>query len=149
VATILKEQINDDVKSTLRAGDKRRLSVLRQVLAAIKQREVDEHIILDDAQIINVLDKMARQCQEAIEIFQKGGRQDLVDQESFELQVLQKYMPARLSEGEIEVLVKQAIAETGAVSIKDMGRVMTLLKPHVQGRADMSAVSNRVKQRLS
>jgi uncharacterized protein len=102
VATILKEQINDDVKSTLRAGDKRRLSVLRQVLAAIKQREVDERIILDDAQIINVLDRMARQRQEAIEIFQKGGRQDLVDQESFELQVLQKYMPARLSEGEIE-----------------------------------------------
>jgi uncharacterized protein YqeY len=149
MAVTLKERINEDVKVALRSRDKRRLSLLRLILAAIKQREVDERIVLDDAQVISVLDKMVRQRQEAIEIYQKAGRQDLAEQESFELRVLQEYLPTPLSQEEVEALVEQAIAQTGAVSIKDMGRVMARLKPQVQGRTDMSAVSDLVKRRLS
>lgn len=149
MAITLKDRINDEVKAALRSGDKRRLSILRLILAAIKQREVDERIMLDDAQVIKVLGKMVRQRQEAIEIFQKGGRQDLVEQESFEIQVLQEYLPSPLPQEEIEALVRQAIMETGAASIRDMGRVMAVLKPKIQGRADMNAVSSLVKQHLS
>jgi uncharacterized protein YqeY len=149
MSVTLKERINDDVKAALRAGDKRRLGALRLILAAIKQREVDERITLDDAQVISVLDKMIRQRKESIEMYQKGGRQDLVNQESFELQLLQGYLPTPLADAEIDALVKRAITEAGAVSIKDMGKVMAILKPQLQGRADMSAVSGLVKQHLS
>ncbi len=149
MAIPLKERINADVKVALRAGDKRRLLLLRLILAAIKQREVDERIVLDEAQVINVLDKMVRQRQESIEMYQKGGRQDLVEQESFEIQVLQEYLPTPLTQEEIEALVKQAIMEAGAASIRDMGRVMAVLKSRLQGRADMNTVSRLVKQHLS
>lgn len=145
----LKKRIEEDMKAALRAGDKRRLGAIRLILAAIKQREVDERIVLEDAQILAVLDKMAKQRRESVAQYQTAGRQDLVEQESFELEVIQGYMPAALSEAELDELINAAITETGASSIKDMGKVMGVLKPRVQGRADMGAVSARIKAILS
>ena len=145
----LKKRIEGDMKTALRAGDKRRLGTIRLILAAIKQREVDERIVLDDAQVLAVLDKMAKQRRESVAQYQTAGRQDLVEQESFELEVIQGYMPAALSEAELDELINAAITETGASSIKDMGKVMGVLKPRVQGRADMGAVSARIKAILS
>jgi uncharacterized protein len=144
----LKERITEDMKSAMRSGEKDRLAAIRMILAGIKQREVDERITLDDSQVFAVLEKMVKQRKEAIAQFQAGGRDDLVAKESAELVLLQNYLPAQLSDGEIDGLIAQAIAATGATSIKDMGKVMGAVKAAAQGRADMSAVSARIKARL-
>ena len=145
----LKEQLTEDMKTAMRSKDKERLGVIRLALAAIKQREVDERIELDDTQVLAVLDKMLKQRKDSISQFDAAGRQDLVDKETFEVSVLQEYLPTALSEQEIEVLVKTVIAEVGANSMQDMGAVMAKLKPQTQGRADMSMVSQKVKAALS
>jgi uncharacterized protein YqeY len=145
----LKERINEDMKAALRAGEKARLGALRLLLAAIKQKEVDERIPLDDAAVVAVIDKMLKQRRDSIAQFRTAGRQDLVDAESFEAEVLQAYMPAGLSGEEIEAAVAAAVAETGARGPGDMGKVMGLVKPRLAGRADMAEVSKRVKAALS
>jgi len=133
----------------MRSGDKERLAGIRLILAAIKQREVDERIQLDDTQVLAVLDKMIKQRRESITQFEAGGRADLVARESAELTVLQGYLPAQLSDAEVESLIRAAIAGTGAASMKDMGKVMAVVKPQVQGRTDMGALSTRIKALLS
>ena len=145
----LKTRIQEDMKAAMRGGDKARLAAIRLIMAAIKQREVDERIELDDTQVTAVLDKMVKQRRESIEQYEKAGRTDLVDKEKAELEVIQTYLPEPLSEDEINALIDEAIAETGASSIKDMGKVMGLLKPKLAGRADMGKVSGQVKARLS
>jgi hypothetical protein len=145
----LKDRITEDMKTAMKAGARERLGTIRLALAAIKQREVDERITLDDAQVLAVLDKMIKQRREAITQFQSGGRADLVAKETAEIAVLQGYLPAQLSEAEIDELIAQAIAATGAASVKDMGKVMALVKPKAQGRADLGAISARIKQKLS
>ena len=145
----LRDRITEDMKTALKAADKERLSTIRLALAAIKQREVDERITLDDAQVLAVLDKMIKQRREAIAQFQSGGRADLVARETAEIGVLQGYLPAQMSEAELDELIAQSIAAAGATSVKDMGKVMALVKPKAQGRADLGAVSARVKQKLS
>jgi uncharacterized protein YqeY len=145
----LKDRITDDMKSALKAGNKERLGTIRLALASIKQREVDERITLDDTQVLAVLDKMIKQRREAIIQFQTGGRADLVAKETAEIAVLQGYLPAQMSEAELDELIAQSIAATGAASVKDMGKVMALVKPKAQGRADLGAVSARIKQKLS
>ena len=145
----LKERITEDMKSAMRAGDKDRLGTIRLALAAIKQREVDERITLDDAQVLAVLEKMIKQRKEAISQFDSGGRADLVAKETAEIAVLRGYLPARMSDAEIDALIREAIAATGAISIKDMGKVMGAVKAKAQGRADMAEVSARIKQRLN
>ncbi|OLB14994.1 MAG: glutamyl-tRNA amidotransferase [Gammaproteobacteria bacterium 13_2_20CM_66_19] len=145
----LRERITEDMKSAMRAGDKERLATIRLALAAIKQREVDERTTLDDAQVLAVLEKMIKQRREAIPQFESGGRADLVAKETAEIAVLKGYMPAPLSDAEIDALIGEAIAATGAASIKDMGRVMAAVKPKAQGRAELGAVSARIKQKLS
>jgi len=144
----LKAQINEDMKTALKAGDKRRLGTVRLVMAAVKQREVDERIALDDAQILAVLDKMLKQRRDSIDQYSKAGREDLVEQEHFEVEIIQAYLPQGLSEQEIDALVVAAVSESGAAGVRDMGKVMALLRPQVQGRADMGVVSALVKQRL-
>jgi hypothetical protein len=144
----LKDRITEEMKAALKAGDKERLGTIRLALAAIKQREVDERITLDDAQVLAVLDKMIKQRREAITQFQAGGRADLVARETAEIGVLQSYLPAQMSEAELDELIAQSIAAAGATSIKDMGKVMALVKPKAQGRADLGAVSARIKQKL-
>ena len=144
----LKDRIQQAVKDAMRGGDKRRLGTLRLVTAAIKQREVDERIELDDEQILQVLDKMGKQRRESLDQYRKAGRDDLADQEEYELGVLQEFLPEPLSEAEIDALIEAAVNETGAASIKDMGKVMGILRPQLQGRADMGAVSARIKARL-
>ena len=144
----LKERITEDMKSAMRAGEKERLAAIRLALAAIKQREVDERITLDDAQVLAVLEKMIKQRREAIVQFQSGGRSDLVAKDTAEVGVLQGYLPAQMSDAELDALIAEAIAATGAASIKDMGKVMAVVKPKAQGRADMGAVSARIKQKL-
>jgi uncharacterized protein YqeY len=144
----LKERITEDMKSAMRAGDKDRLATIRMALAGIKQREVDERITLDDPQVLAVLEKMIKQRREAIAQFQRGGRADLVAKETAEIAVLQGYLPTPFSDAEIEALIGEAIAATGAASIKDMGKVMAAVRPKAQGRADMGALSARIKQRL-
>jgi hypothetical protein len=145
----LKERITEDMKSAMRAGEKERLGTIRLALAGIKQREVDERITLDDGQVLAVLEKMIKQRREAITQFQAGGRADLVAKESAEITVLEAYLPARLSDAELDALIASAIASTGATSAKDMGKVMALVKSQSQGRADMGAVSSRVKEKLA
>ena len=145
----LKERITDDMKNAMRAGEKERLGTIRLVLAAIKQREVDERITLDDGQVLSVLEKMIKQRKEAITQFESGGRADLVAKEQSELSVLQAYLPAQMSDAEIDGLIAEAVAASGASSIKDMGKVMALVKAKAQGKADMGAVSARIKQKLS
>jgi uncharacterized protein len=145
----LKDRITEDMKGAMRAGDKQRLATIRLALAAIKQREVDERITLDDAQVLAVLEKMIKQRREAIPQFESGGRADLVARESAEIKVLQQYLPAQLGDAEIDALIAEAIAATGAVSMKDMGKVMAAVKPKAQGRTDMGALSARIKQRLT
>ena len=145
----LKDRITEDMKTAMKAGDKERLATIRLALAAIKQREVDERITLDDAQVLAVLDKMIKQRREAITQFQAGGRADLVAKETAEIGVLQGYLPAQMSDAEIDELIAQSIAASGAASVKDMGKVMALVKAKAQGRADLGAVSARVKQKLS
>ena len=145
----LKERITEDMKSAMRAGEKERLSTIRLALAAIKQREVDERITLDDGQVLAVLEKMIKQRKEAITQFQAGGRADLVARESAEVSILEGYLPARMSDAELDALIAGAIASSGATSAKDMGKVMALVKSQAQGRADMGAVSARVKEKLA
>lgn len=145
----LKETLQQDMKAAMRAADKRRLGVIRLINAAIKQREVDERIDLDDSQVIVVLDKMAKQRRESIEQYEKAGRDDLAEQEHFELEVLKTYLPEQLDDAEIDAMIAEAIAATGAQSVKDMGKVMGQLKARLAGRADMGAVSGKIKARLS
>jgi hypothetical protein len=145
----LRERITEDMKSAMRAGDKQRLGTIRLILAAIKQREVDERITLDDPQVLSVLEKMLKQRREAITQFESGGRADLVAKETAEIGVLQGYLPAQMSPAELDALISEAITATGASTIKDMGKVMAAVKPKAQGRADMGAVSARIKQKLS
>ena len=145
----LKDRIQDDIKSAMRAAERERLMTLRLITAAIKQREVDERISLDDAQVLAVLEKMVKQRRESIASFESGGRADLVAKETAELAVIQGYMPAQLSEGELDALIAEAIAQTGASSVKDMGKVVALVKSKATGRADMAAVAARIKARLS
>src|SRR5215469_12556698 len=145
----LKERITEDMKSAMRAGEKERLGTIRLALAAIKQREVDERITLDDGQVLAVLEKMIKQRKEAISQFQAGGRADLVAKESAEVAILTAYLPARMSDAELDTLIAGAIASAGATSAKDMGKVIALLKAQVQGRADMGTVSARVKEKLA
>lgn len=145
----LKEKITADMKVAMRAKEKQRLGVIRLIQAAIKQREVDERISLDDTQIIVVLDKMLKQRRDSIEQYEKAGRQDLVDQEAFEIQVIKTYLPQPLTETELANLITQAIQTTGATSVKDLGKVMGILKAQVQGRTDMKQLSNQIKQRLN
>jgi uncharacterized protein YqeY len=145
----LKSRIQEDMKSAMRSAAKERLGTIRMLMAAIKQREVDERIELDDAQILSVIDKMVKQRRESIAQFEAGGRQDLVARESEELKLLSDYLPAQLSDAELDALISEAIATTGASSIKDMGKVMGLIKSKAQGRADMGAVGARIKAKLS
>jgi uncharacterized protein YqeY len=145
----LKERITEDMKAAMRASDKERLSTIRMVQAAIKQREVDERIVLDDAQVIAVLEKMVKQRKESIAQFEQGGRRDLADKEQAEIVLLQAYLPAQLSDAEVDALIREAIAATGAASVKDMGKVMGAVKAQAAGRADMGAVSARIKAALS
>ena len=144
----LKERITEDMKTAMRAAQKERLGTVRMILAGIKQREVDERVSLDDAQVLAVIDKMVKQRKESIAQFETGGRADLVAKEKAEIALLQEYLPTQLSPAEIEALISAAIAKTGAASIKDMGKVMGALKSELAGRADMGAVSARIKQKL-
>jgi uncharacterized protein len=145
----LKDRITEDMKAAMRAGEKDRLGTIRLILAGIKQREVDERITLDDTQVFSVLEKMIKQRKEAIVQFESGNRADLVAKETAELAVVQGYMPSQLSDAELDALIAEAVASTGAASIKDMGKVMGIVKAKAAGRADMSAVSTRIKQKLS
>ena len=141
----LKERITEDMKAAMRASEKERLSTIRLVQAAIKQREVDERITLDDTQVLVVLEKMVKQRKESIAQFEQGGRKDLADKERREIELLQAYLPAQLSDSELDVLIREAVAATGAGSIKDMGKVMSVVKSKAAGRADMAVVGARVK----
>ncbi|MEJ2386864.1 MAG: GatB/YqeY domain-containing protein [Chromatiaceae bacterium] len=145
---MLRERVQNDMKSAMKAGDKRRLGVVRLMLAAMKQREVDERIALNDAEVLAVLDKMVKQRRDSLEQYAQAGRDDLAEQERYELEVIRTYLPTALSDEELARLVGEAIAATGAQSMKDMGKVMGILRPQVQGRADMAAVSALVKQGL-
>jgi uncharacterized protein len=145
----LKDRIQEDMKTAMRSGDKDRLGCIRLIMAAVKQREVDERITLDDAQLLGVLEKMGKQRRESITQFQAGGRPDLVAKENAELDIINAYLPAQLGAAELDALINQAISETGAASIKDMGKVMGLIKSKAQGQVDMSTVGARIKARLS
>ena len=145
----LKQRIDADMKAAMRAKDKERLGTIRLILAAIKQREVDERITLTDTDVLAVLDKMIKQRRDSITQFQQAGRQELADKEAAEVAVIQEYMPAALSDGEVDALIAEAIASSGASSPQDMGKIMALLKPKLQGRADMGLVSRKVKEKLS
>jgi uncharacterized protein YqeY len=145
----LKERVTEDMKSAMRSGDKERLATIRLILAAIKQREVDERIMLDDVQVLSVIEKMVKQRKESVVQFEAGGRADLVAKENAELVVLTSYQPTQLADAEVDQLIAQAIADTGATSMKDMGKVVAQVKAAAAGRADMSAVSARVKARLA
>ncbi len=144
----LKTRVTDDMKTAMRAGDKDALGAIRLILAAIKQVEVDTRKELEDTEILAVLDKMRKQRRESIESFQQAARQDLVDKELAELQIIERFLPQALSDAEVEALIESAVATTNAASLRDMGKVMALLKPQLQGRADISAVSGRIKARL-
>ena len=145
----LKKQIQDAVIIAMKAGEKKRLAIIRLMTAAIKQIEVDERIELDDARIIAILDKMVKQRRESISQFKTAGRDDLIKQESYEIDIIQEFLPQALSEEEVDGIVNQAISQTGANSIKDMGKVMGLVRPQIIGRADMGEVSGRIKSILT
>ena len=144
----LKDKIKDDIKQAMRDKNESRVTTLRMLSAAIQRREVDERIQLDDAQVIAVIEKLVKQGRESIEQYVKGGRQELADKEAAEIAVFQAYLPQQLSEAEIDQLIAEAIAATGASSIKDMGKVMGVLKPKLQGRADMGQVGGKIKNKL-
>jgi hypothetical protein len=148
VAEGLKERIQADVKDAMRARDKDRLATLRMITAGLQQKEVDDRVELDDAGVLALLDKMAKQRRESIEQYEQGGREELAQRERAELAVIESYLPQPLSAEELDALVDEAITATGAAAMADMGRVMGELKPRVQGRADMGEVSARVKARL-
>lgn len=145
----LKQRLTDDMKAAMKGGDRNRLAVIRLVNAAIKQREVDERIVLDDAQVLSVLEKMLKQRRDSISQFDAAGRRDLADNERFEVEVIQAYLPAQLDEGEIDALVADCIARVGALGAQDMGKVMALLKAEASGKADMAKVSAKVRARLA
>lgn len=144
----LKARITEDMKAAMRAGEKDRLSCIRMLQAGIKQREVDERVELGDAEVLAVIDKMIKQRKESVTQFQAGNRADLVAKESAEIAVLSAYLPAQLDPAELDAMIREAIAATGAASMKDMGKVMGVLKPKVQGRTDMGALSARLKSAL-
>jgi uncharacterized protein YqeY len=146
---LLTDRIKDDMKTSMKGGDKTRLGVIRLILAAIKQVEVDERIELDNDRVILVLDKMLKQRRESIRQFADAGRHDLVAIEEAEIRVIQDFLPQALSEEEIDAMVNEAVIESGAESVKDMGKVMGLLKIQMQGRADMSVVSAKIKAALA
>lgn len=145
----LKDRINDDMKAAMRARETERLGTVRLLLAAIKQREVDERIQLDDAQVLSVLEKALKQRRDSVSQFQVAGRTDLADKETFEIGVIQSYLPAQLSAAEVDAIIGATIAESGAAGPKDMGKVMGLVKPKVAGRTDMGKLSELVKARLA
>ncbi|WP_303906053.1 GatB/YqeY domain-containing protein [Thiohalomonas denitrificans] len=149
MAENLKQRLQDEMKAAMRSKDKERLTTVRLILAAIKQREIDERIELDDADVLAVLDKMVKQRHDSITQYRDAGREELAAKEEAELSVIQEFMPAPLSEAELDGLIDQAVADSAAVSMKDMGKVMGALKPKVQGRADMGALSAKVKAKLS
>ena len=144
----LKLQLTEDMKNAMRSGDKPRLKVIRLMLAAIKQIEVDERIEVDDDRTLVILDKMCKQRRESIFQFDKAERYDLSDIEKFELSIIKEYLPAALSDDEIDAMITEAITQSGAASIKDMGKVMGILKPKMQGRADMGKVIGQIKAKL-
>ncbi|PKM16964.1 MAG: glutamyl-tRNA amidotransferase [Gammaproteobacteria bacterium HGW-Gammaproteobacteria-2] len=145
----LKQQLSDDMKAAMKSGDKTRLGVIRLINAAIKQREVDERITLDDAQVLAALEKMLKQRRDSISQYENAGRDDLASVERFEVEVIQGYLPAQLSAEEVDVAISEAITQTGASGPQDMGKVIGALKPKLAGRADMGQVSAQVKARLS
>ena len=144
----LKSRITEDMKTAMRSGEKERLSCIRMLQAGIQQREVDERITLDDAQVLSVIDKMIKQRRESVVQFEAGHRADLVARESAEIAWLTQYLPAQLGDAELETLIRETIAATGAASMKEMGKVMGVLKPKVQGRTDIGVLSARVKKAL-
>jgi len=145
----LKAQLTDDMKTAMKSGDKERLGVIRLINAAIKQREVDERIQLDDTQVLSVLDKMLKQRRDSVSQFQAAGRTDLADKETFEIGVVQSYMPAQLSAAEVDAIIAATIAEAGATGPKDMGKVMGLVRPKVAGKTDMGKLSEIIKGKLA
>ncbi len=145
---MLKQRIQGDMKAAMKSGDKRTLGTIRLILAAIKQIEVDSRTAVDDAQVLAILDKMVKQRRDSIEQYEKAGRTELAEQESFEIGVLKDYLPEALGDDEIATMITEAITGSGAESMRDMGKVMGLLKPKMQGRADISAVSTLIKQQL-
>ncbi|HJV06483.1 GatB/YqeY domain-containing protein [Paludibacterium denitrificans] len=145
----LKVRISDDMKSAMKARESDRLATIRLLMAAMKQKEVDERVELDDAAIVAVIEKMLKQRRDSVAQYQAAGRQDLADKESFEMSVLMAYMPQQLSDAEIDELVAKAVADSGASSMQEMGKVMGLLKPQLAGRADMAKVSARIKAQLA
>jgi uncharacterized protein len=145
----LKERITEDMKSAMRSGEKEKLATIRMILAGIKQREVDERIQLDDVQVTSVLEKMIKTRKESVAQFQAGGRTDLVDKENAEIALITTYLPAQLSEPELDALIAEAIASTGATTMKDMGKAMGVIKAKAAGRVDMALVSARLKAKLA
>ncbi len=145
----LKARITDDMKAAMKGGDKPRLGVVRLILAALKQREVDERIVLDDAQVLHTLEKMLKQRRDSITQYEAAQREDLAAQERYEVGVIEAYMPAQLSDAELDALVAQSVGDAGATSPRDMGKVMALLKERAAGRADMGVLSQRVKAKLA
>lgn len=145
----LKDRVTEDMKAAMRAKDSERLGTIRMITAAIKQREVDERITLDDTQVLSVIEKMIKTRKESVVQFKSGGREDLVARETKEIELLQGYLPSQLSESEVDALIGEALAESGATSIKEMGKAMALLKQKAQGRTDMAAVSAKLKAKLS
>lgn len=145
----LKQRLTEDMKAAMKGGDKQRLGVIRLVNAAIKQREVDERIALDDAQVLHVLEKMLKQRRDSVTQYEAAKREDLAAQERFEIGVIETYLPAQLGDAELDALITQCIADAGAASPRDMGKVMALLKERAAGRADIGALSQRVKARLA
>ena len=145
----LREQLNEDMKAAMKARDAEKLGAVRLLLAAVKQREVDERVTLDDAGVIAVIEKMIKQRKDSISQYEKAARQDLADKEKFEIAVLEAYMPQQLSAAEVDAIIADAVAASGAKSPADMGKVMALVKPKLAGRADMGRVSGLVKGKLT
>ena len=145
----LKHRIQEEMKAALREGDRRRLGVIRLMLAAVKQREIDERVELDNAEIVAVLNKMTKQRRDSIEQYRAAGREDLADQERYEIDIITTYLPETLGDDQVAKLIDAAITETGAGSMRDMGKVMGVLKQRLEGRADIAAVSAIVKSRLA
>jgi len=145
----LRERLNEEIKSAMKAREAEKLAALRLMLAAVKQREVDERITLDDAAVVAVVEKMIKQRKDSIAQYEKAARQDLADKEKYEISVIEGYLPQQLSQGEIDAIVAEAISATGAKSAADMGKVMAVVKPKLAGRADMGKVSGLVKAKLS
>jgi uncharacterized protein YqeY len=148
MSSALKDQIQDAMKTAMKGGDKERLAVIRLIMSAMKQVEVDERIELDDARVLGILDKMVKQRRESISQFKKGDREDLAEKEQAEIDIISDFLPQALTEDEIEAIISKAISDTGAASMKDMGKVMGIVKPQITGRADVGAVSQKIKSLL-